>query len=175
MGSKRSCPQVFTVSPPAESARPVRLAILDRDGTINEDAGYTFSPAELALTPWIVEAGHALDDLGFVLVVASNQSGVARGFFSDREVLAFNRALADSLGSQGVAIRQFLWCPHDSTDLCPNRKPGVGMIEWLQREWSADQTVFVGDAEVDFDAATAAGVVFLRAGPDLASAIRTMT
>lgn len=167
-----SCPQVLTLREPPSSGEPVRLAILDRDGTINVDAGYSHDPRSLGLTPWIVEAARGLQKGGWTIVVASNQSGVARGYFGNDQVRDFNQAAADALAASGVAVHEFVWCPHAPADDCPNRKPQPGMLLWLLARWNGVDAVFIGDSESDREAAEKASIEFLPAGSDLPDLVR---
>lgn len=166
------CPQVLSLGESPSQGDAVRLAILDRDGTINVDAGYSHDPSALVLTPWIAEAAVLLQERGFTLTVASNQSAVARGFFGNEDVAAFNTAVAAALAPLGIHIAQFAWCPHGPDDGCPNRKPGPGMIRWLVDAWGPSEVIFIGDSASDEEAAAGAGVTFLHADPSLTERIR---
>lgn len=166
------CPQVLTLGSSPSQGGAFRLAILDRDGTINEDAGYSHDPSALVLTPWIAEAAVLLQERGFTLTVASNQSGVARGYFGNEDVAVFNTAVAAALTPRGIHIAQFVWCPHGPDDGCPNRKPGPGMIRWLIDRWDPAEVVFVGDSTSDREAAARAEVTFLPADESLVDRIR---
>ncbi len=145
-----------------------RAVFLDRDGTIVEDRGFLGDPAEVALLPGAAEGLLALARAGFLLVVVSNQSGVARGLFSESAVAAVNAAIGEALRrAGGPAIDAWYSCPHLPEGIVPEyarpcdcRKPAPGMILRAARELGIDlaQSVAVGDRARDVEAGRAAGV-----------------
>ena len=100
---------------------------LDRDGTIIEERGFLDDPNGVEILPTVVDALRLLRARGFATVVVSNQSGVARGYFSDDVVRAVNEEIARRLAGDGVAIDGWYWCSHYDED-CTCRKPAPGMI-----------------------------------------------
>jgi D-glycero-D-manno-heptose 1,7-bisphosphate phosphatase len=148
---------------------PVRLIILDRDGVINEDSpDYVKSAAEWIPLPGSLEAIAALNRAGYTVAVASNQSGLARGYF-DREALEamhekFRRLLDETHGR----VDRIEVCPHGPDDGCECRKPAPGMIRRLIEHYAVepDSVVVVGDSRRDLEAAAAAGArpVLVRTG-----------
>lgn len=158
-----------------------RAVFLDRDGTLIEDPGYIGRPEQVKLLPGVVEGLSELRRLGFALVVVSNQSGVARGYFGEEQVEAVNAAIAAKLGPE-ARIDRFLFCPHlpegivpEYSFACECRKPKPGMILQAARELGIDlaRSYLVGDSERDLAAGRAAGVgtVLVRMGvaPTLAA------
>ena len=158
------------IHPPAQArwvggTRPV--VFLDRDGTINEEAGFIRDPADIKLIPGAVEALGLLRGCGFALVVVSNQAGVARGLMTEAEVAAVNAALAGHLALHGVAPDAFYVCPHHADHGlpphrrdCTCRKPGAGMLLRAAREHGLDLTraALIGDHWTDVLAARRLGV-----------------
>ncbi len=145
--------------------RPV--VFLDRDGTLNEEAGYIRDPADLKLIPGAVEALRLLRGRGFALVVVSNQAGVARGLLTEAEVAAVNAALARQLAPHGVAPDLFLYSPyHPDHGVAPYRrdatcrKPGAGMLLRAARELGLHlgRAALIGDHWSDVLAARRLGV-----------------
>ena len=142
-----------------------RWLILDRDGTLNRDAGYTHEPADLEILPGVVDALSRLSDDGWGMAIATNQSGIACGTFGVDSMVAFNNALVRELADTGVVISAIAACPHSPTTVpsCTCRKPQPGLIALLSDacHMESDLTVFVGNSAVDFEAASRAGVRFL--------------
>jgi D-glycero-D-manno-heptose 1,7-bisphosphate phosphatase len=157
-----------------------RCVFLDRDGVINRDTGYVGRWENFEYLPRVVEALRALAAAGWRLVVVTNQSGIARGFYTEEDFLELSRRMTADLASRGVAIEAVYHCPHlpgatvarYARD-CDCRKPMPGLILRAGRELGIDlaASVFVGDKKSDMQAAAAAGVgrrIFVAAGRDAA-------
>src|ERR1039457_3228159 len=122
---------VDTPPPVTSDRRRTRpAAFLDRDGVLNVDRGYTFRPEDLVMIPTAAAAVRLLNDAGFYVFVVSNQSGVARGFFTEAAVNLFNTHIQKILLAESAHIDAFYFCPHlpDGTlkelaILCHCRKP----------------------------------------------------
>lgn len=138
---------------------------LDRDGTLIEDVGYPHRPQDLRLLPGVAAAMLNLQTLGFALVVVTNQSGIARGYFSEGAMHAFHRLLEERLREAGVRIEAFYHCPfhpeasvteyrHDSE----LRKPRPGMLLLAAEELGIDlaASYAIGDKRSDVLAGQAA-------------------
>jgi D-glycero-D-manno-heptose 1,7-bisphosphate phosphatase len=139
---------------------------LDRDGTLNEDLGFTHRPADLRLLPRVVEGLQRLAALGFRLVIVTNQSGIARGHFSQADMDEFNDALRARLTEHGIDIAAIYFSPYHPTEGvgCYRRdsdcrKPKPGMLLAAARELGLDLAVSVaiGDKKSDVAAGKAAG------------------
>ena len=145
------------------------LVILDRDGVINRDSrDYVRTPDEWIPLPGSLEAIARLNDAGYTVAVATNQSGLARGYFTRRELRAMHRKFRRLLDKHGGRVARIEVCPHGPDDGCSCRKPAPGLILRLQRRFGArpaDVTV-VGDSLRDLEAARAAGSkpVLVRTG-----------
>lgn len=128
---------------------------LDRDGTIIEETGYLSDPGKVALLPGAAEALIRLNKAGFMLVVLTNQSGVARGYFSEEDLAAVNGRLDSALAEKGAAIDAYYYCPHhpDYGGMidCDCRKPRTGMADRAAVEHGIDlaRSYFVGDKGSD--------------------------
>lgn len=148
------------------SKRPA--AFLDRDGVLIEDSGYPHRPEDLRLIPGAAPAVARLKAAGFVTVIVTNQSGVARGLFSEARMWAFNAELVDLLGTQGGVIDAVYACPFlpDAPVAAyahpdhPDRKPNPGMILRAAEELDLDlsRSLLIGDRDSDLEAAMRSGV-----------------
>ena len=138
----------------------MKLIILDRDGTINHDSeAYIKSPEEFRPIKGSLEAIARLTQAGYRIVVATNQSGIARGLFDTRTLFAIHDTLIRALAQVGGRIDAFFFCPHAADATCVCRKPQPGMLLDIARRFNVpiDETTMVGDAKRDLDAAAAAG------------------
>ena len=140
--------------------------ILDRDGTLHRDKEYLIRFEDFEPLPGIEEALRMLQDKGFRLFVASNQSGVARGFFSEQDVTALNLKIQEYFRSHGVEIEDWVFCPHHAqgtvpayTKDCECRKPKPGLLLDLAKRHDLDliNSYMVGDNIRDAEAGIAAG------------------
>jgi D,D-heptose 1,7-bisphosphate phosphatase len=154
---------------PAWDLRPV--VFLDRDGTINRDDGYTHRPEDLVFLPHVPEAIRAMNDAGRLVIVISNQAGIARGYYGPEQVDLFHEAINAKLQPFGAHIDAFYYCPHhpegvvpELTRNCNCRKPGTALFEQACSQWSVDlgRSVMVGDMESDMLAAQNYGLTGIR-------------
>jgi D,D-heptose 1,7-bisphosphate phosphatase len=139
---------------------------LDRDGTINEDSRYLADPAKVRLLPGVGQALRLLQKGGFHLVVISNQSGIARGLFTEATLAEIHQRLKSLLEAEGVTLSGVYYCPHHPEgsfpyrQACSCRKPQGGLVERAAREHGIDvsQSYVVGDQLVDIELARQAGM-----------------
>jgi D-glycero-D-manno-heptose 1,7-bisphosphate phosphatase len=142
------------------SATPDRLVVvLDRDGTINVERHYLSDPDQIELLPGAAAGLRRLRDLGALLVVVTNQSGVGRGYFDEARLAAIHERLAALLAAEGVTLDAFYHCPHVPEDGCDCRKPEPGMIRKAAAEWAFDPSsaFVVGDKPCDVDLGRSVG------------------
>jgi D,D-heptose 1,7-bisphosphate phosphatase len=140
----------------------------DRDGVLNRDSGYTWRPESLQFMPGAVEAVRAVNDMGALAIVITNQAGVAHGLYGPDDVDIFHAALQAGLVEQGAHIDAFYCCPfHPDAAVDawrhpdhPDRKPNPGMILRAMSEWPAapGASLLVGDKPSDMEAAARAGI-----------------
>lgn len=138
----------------------MKLVILDRDGTINHDSDeYIKSPQEWRPIDGSLEAIARLTQAGYRVVVATNQSGIARGLFTTQTLFAIHDTMQRALGRIGGRIDAFFFCPHAPDAGCDCRKPQPGMLLEVARRFnvSLKDTYMVGDSRKDLEAAVAAG------------------
>jgi D-glycero-D-manno-heptose 1,7-bisphosphate phosphatase len=152
-----------------------RGVFLDRDGTLIEEAGYLDSLDRMKFFPFSTDAVRLLNRAGFAVILATNQSGIARGFFDEAFVAATHRAIADTLSTGGARLDGYYYCPHHPdgcveayTRACDCRKPGPGLLQRAAVEHEVDlrRSFVVGDRVHDIEAGAAAGAtsVLVRTG-----------
>ena len=138
----------------------MKLIILDRDGTINEDRDdFVKSPDEWVPIPGSLEAIARLNHAGWHTVVATNQSGLARGLFDMATLNAIHAKMNRALGDLGGRIDAVFFCPHGPDDGCTCRKPLPGLLQTIGERYgvSLRETYAVGDSVRDLEAGVAAG------------------
>ncbi|MGI8642179.1 MAG: D-glycero-beta-D-manno-heptose 1,7-bisphosphate 7-phosphatase [Pyrinomonadaceae bacterium] len=145
-------------------------AFLDRDGTICEEVNYLSKAEDLRLFPDAVQAIKLLNENGFLVILITNQSGLARGFFDEKALREIHKKLAEELAKSGAKLDAIYFCPHNSADNCDCRKPKTGMIRQaaadfaidLQNSWMiGDKTI---DVETGFNAETKTALVLTGYG-----------
>ncbi|HKU47366.1 MAG TPA: D-glycero-beta-D-manno-heptose 1,7-bisphosphate 7-phosphatase [Burkholderiales bacterium] len=138
----------------------MKLVILDRDGTINHDSDhYIKSLEEWRPLKGSLEAIARLAQAGYRIVVATNQSGIARGLFTTRTLFEIHEALQRAAAQVGGRVDAFFFCPHAADSRCDCRKPEPGMLLEIARRFnvSLKDVYMVGDSLKDTQAAAAAG------------------
>ncbi len=138
----------------------MKLVILDRDGVINQDsASYIKSPDEWKPIPGSLEAIALLNQAGYRVVVATNQSGVGRGLFEMATLNAIHDKMHRALGLLGGRIDGIFYCPHAQDAGCRCRKPQPGLLEEIAHRFgvSLAGVPFIGDSLRDIEAANAVG------------------
>lgn len=124
-------------------------AFLDRDGTIIRDANYVRDPKDVVLLPGAVDAIRRLNDRGIVVVVVTNQSGIARGYLDLADYRRVEARVSSLLQEQGARVDATYMCPHhpDITGPCDCRKPGLGLYRQAiaEHRLDASRSLFVGD------------------------------
>ena len=146
----------------------VPAAFLDRDGVLIEDCGYPHKPEHLALIPGAAAAVRRLKELGYLTVIVTNQSGVARGLFTEEQMHDFNGLLTRRLAQDGGVI-DAVYAAHYHADAVveryrhpdhPDRKPNPGMLLRAIADHGIDaaRSLMIGDQPTDVEAARRAGV-----------------
>lgn len=142
-----------------------RAIFLDRDGTIIEEKNYLLDVNQISLLENSVKGLKILQD-SFLLIIVSNQSGVARGYFTEKEVNKVNEALLNMLEKQGVHISSVYYCPHYENGVvekysinCNCRKPKTGLIDKACLDFAIDlnKSYVIGDKDSDIQLAQNAG------------------
>ena len=134
----------------------VKALFLDRDGTINIDYGYVFQPEKFEFINGIFELCRKAQEKGYLIIVITNQSGIARGYFSEQDFAELNSYMLAEFTKQGIKITDVFYCPELSGN---DRKPNYGMFIKARDKYGIDmaQSVSVGDKERDIEAAQKAG------------------
>jgi D-glycero-D-manno-heptose 1,7-bisphosphate phosphatase len=138
----------------------MKLVILDRDGVINFDSDhYIKSPAEWRPIPGSIEAIARLNQNGYRIAVATNQSGIGRGLFDMATLNAINDKMMELVFRQGGRIDALFFCPHTAAEECGCRKPRTGMLEEIAIRFHTELkgVPLVGDSLKDMQAAEAVG------------------
>lgn len=164
-----------------DAGRPA--AFLDRDGVLNVDKGYLFRSEDFEWIPGAIEAVKRLNDRGYLVFVVTNQSGVARGYYSEEDVTRLHDWMNGELAGHGARIDKFYYCPHYTegpasgyVKACQCRKPLPGLILAAFAEWDIDRekAFLIGDKDSDMAAAAAAGIRGYKfAAGDLAEFLQT--
>lgn len=153
-----------------------RAVFLDRDGVLNEDRNYIWKPEDFVLSPGAVEALATLQAAGFLLVVVTNQSGIARGFFTENDYQNLTAYMRGLLEGYGIRLAGVYHCPHHPVYgkgpyrvSCGCRKPQPGLILQASEELGIDvrRSFLVGDKQSDMEAGRTAGVgrcILVRTG-----------
>lgn len=152
----------------------MKLVMLDRDGVINEDSDdYIKSPSEWRPIDGSLEAIVRLKHAGFRVVVASNQSGLARGLFDYDALFAIHDKMTRMLADLGSHLDGIFFCPHAPDDGCGCRKPETGLFDDIARRFggSIAGCAFIGDSASDIEAARAcrAQPILVRTGKPIGS------
>ncbi|BCA80099.1 D-glycero-beta-D-manno-heptose 1,7-bisphosphate 7-phosphatase [Desulfuromonas sp. AOP6] len=153
----------------------VRAVFLDRDGTINVEKDYLHRLEDFEFIPGAIEAIQRLKEAGFLLVVVTNQSGIARGYFTEDDVNRLHAHMQHELTQHGTGIDAFYLCPHHpdfgtktGEGDCDCRKGKPGMLLQAAKDWNIDlsASIMIGDKRADLEAGRAAGcyTVLVRTG-----------
>ena len=136
-----------------------RFVLLDRDGTLTRDAGYTYRIEDYALLPGVPEGLIQLREAGFRFAIVTNQSGIGRGYFTRSDFDAFQRHLRQDLARRGIEIAASFVCPHRPDEGCACRKPAPGLLFQARDALGADlgRSFMLGDSVRDVVAGRRAG------------------
>ena len=145
---------------------PTPAVFLDRDGTISDEVGYINHLSRLRVFPWSGEAIHKLNLTGRPVIVVTNQSGVARGYFSEKLVRQIHKKIADELAAHEARVDAYYYCPHHPSGRvaayrkdCQCRKPSPGMVMEAAEKFHINLSVsyVVGDSYRDMQLGFNAG------------------
>lgn len=146
-----------------------RAVFLDRDGTIARDVHYCRRPEDFELLPTVPEAIRLLNTNGLKVVVITNQSGIARGYFTEETLARIHKKMEDELKKYWARVDAIYYCPHHPDDGCECRKPRTDLFLRAAKGLDIDlsRSVVVGDTQMDIHAGKALGckTVLVNTGP----------
>lgn len=145
-----------------------KFALIDRDGTIILNRNYLNSPDLIEFAPGAIAGLTRLQAAGFQLLLVTNQSGIARGYFDEACLMRVHDRLVSMLAQHGVEFAKIYYCPHGPGDGCECRKPASGMVKQAMADFgfSVDHAVVIGDSIVDMQLAKATGIRGIQIGSD---------
>lgn len=139
-----------------------KALFLDRDGVINIDSGYVINKEDFIFVDGIFDFCSVAQKLGYVIVIVTNQAGIARGYYSVTDFMSLTRWVESKFAFHGIELSTTYFCPHheDFTGVCNCRKPSPGMLIEAATDLNLDlaKSVLVGDKNSDMLAAKNAGV-----------------
>ena len=150
-----------------------KAVFLDRDGTINEESEYLYRIEDCRFLPGVREAVKRLNSAGYLVVVVTNQSGIARGYYSESDLEKLHQYMEKEFAVSGARIDGWYYCPHHPNfpaekAACDCRKPLPGMLQAASGELGIDlsSSWMIGDKSVDAEAGIAAGCrsILVRTG-----------
>lgn len=162
-----------------------KAVFLDRDGTINVDKDYLYKIDDFEYLPGAVEGLKLLQELGYLLIVVTNQSGIARGFYTEKDYQAIDQWMKDDLESKGVTITDSYYCPHlpgapikEYDVLCDCRKPKLGLYYRAIEVWDLDidKCIAIGDKVRDLEICNVSGCkgyLLSESGDEVSDRIKT--
>lgn len=130
-----------------------RFVLLDRDGTIIIEKNYLSTPDDIEFIPGSIEALRKLRNLGFGLLVITNQSGIGRNYFDLTTLNKIHKKMTDMLFEHGVLLDDIYFCPHTPEDNCSCRKPKAGLVEKAikKHNFSSSMSFVIGDNKQDIE------------------------
>jgi D-glycero-D-manno-heptose 1,7-bisphosphate phosphatase len=140
--------------------RKTKIAVfVDRDGTICFDKHYLADPGGFELIPTVAEGIKKLNDAGIPVIVVTNQSGIARGYFTDETLSKIHEHMKRTLKATGAEIQDIFYCPHLPGSGCDCRKPAAGLLRQASEKHGIDlrKSFVVGDRMMDVEMAHAVG------------------
>lgn len=144
-----------------------KAVILDRDGVINEDGSYLYKPEDICFRAGIFDFCRKAKEKGYLLIVATNQSGIARGYYTEDNLLSLNCWMIEQFQKNGVVLDKIYYCPFHPEKGCGkykadsyDRKPNPGMFLKAQADFGLEMvaSLTIGDKDSDMEAGRRAGV-----------------
>jgi histidinol-phosphate phosphatase family protein len=131
-----------------------KTVFVDRDGTINVNVEYLDNPEGFQMYPGVAEGIKLLNEHGFLVIVVTNQSGIARGYYTKETLDKIHERMISELKEKGAKIDGLYFCPHHPDDNCDCRKPKTGMLEMAFAEYDVDalKSFIIGDRMIDVEA-----------------------
>jgi D-glycero-D-manno-heptose 1,7-bisphosphate phosphatase len=138
----------------------MRAAFFDRDGIINIDHGYTYKIEDFIFCEGIFELMHTFEEKGYTLFIVTNQSGIGRGYYTQKDFEILTSWMLEEFAKNGIQIQKVYFCPHAPEENCSCRKPQIGMFEQALSEFEIDMqnSWMIGDKPSDIQAGKNAGI-----------------
>ena len=138
----------------------MKVVFLDRDGVINKEVGYLHKSKDFKFIDGVFEACYFFQKLGYNLIIITNQSGIARGYYQEEDFHTLTKWMLGQFTNRGVDILDVFFCPHGPESTCKCRKPQPGMLLEARDKFDIDManSWIIGDKEADVEAASAAGI-----------------
>ena len=145
----------------------LKTIFLDRDGVINQDLKYVYKINDFIFIKGIFESCLYLQNLGYKIIIVTNQSGISRGYFSENDYQKLTKWMLNEFNNNQINILDIFYCPHGPKSNCSCRKPNTGLLIEAQMKYSIDMenSWMIGDKESDISAAINAGVCLLYTSP----------
>jgi D-glycero-D-manno-heptose 1,7-bisphosphate phosphatase len=148
---------------------PLKTIFLDRDGVINKEISYLYKIADFKFIDGVFEACLFFQNLNYKIIIISNQSGIARGFYSESDYQILTKWMINQFQAKGLLILDTYHCPHLPESSCNCRKPRPGMFHEAINKYDIDieMSWMIGDQESDIKAANLAGIkntILVRSG-----------
>ena len=147
----------------------IKTIFLDRDGVINKEIEYLFRIVDFKFIEGVFDACLYFQQLDYKIIIISNQSGIARGYYSERDYLELTKWMLNQFNIKGISILDILYCPHGPESSCECRKPKPGMLIEAKDKYniSMKDSWMIGDKETDIEAANLSGInntILVRSG-----------
>ncbi len=140
--------------------KPTPAVFLDRDGTINREVEYLHDPKKFELLPNALQGLKKVQDMGYRLVIVTNQGGIGLGYYTEEDFYRVNREMFRQLSDGGVKIDKIYFCPHNVTEGCRCRKPETGLLQQAVKDLNLDlaHSFMIGDKTIDLETGRRAGI-----------------
>jgi len=137
-----------------------KAVFLDRDGVINEEIGYLYKTKDFKFIDGVFEACNYFQEKGYLIIIITNQSGIARGYYTEEDFYILNNWMNDQFSTNGINISDIFFCPHSPDHGCNCRKPKPGLIKDALQKHNIDiaRSWIIGDKESDIRAGNLAGI-----------------
>jgi len=154
----------------------LKSIFLDRDGVINKETNYLYKINDFEFIDGVFGACRYFQDLGFKIIIVTNQSGIARGLYSDKDFQKLTKWMCQEFKKNKIEILDVFYCPHLPEALCNCRKPKPGLLIKAKEKHKINMknSWFIGDKEIDITAANASGIsntILVRSGHQIDESI----
>lgn len=128
-----------------------KAILLDRDGTINFDSGYVYKKEDFHFIDGVIDGLKLLSDMGYIIIIITNQSGIGRGYYTEKDFLLLNEFLMDVFKKNNINLKKIYYCPHIDADNCDCRKPKLKLFYDAIKEFQIDlnKSYVIGDRDRD--------------------------